>query len=321
MPRTLRVVGALTVGLVLALAPGGALAGKTQPKAAQQPIATHSFGIALPEVPGTTGPLDTLSTALGRRPDRVTWYVAWSLRSAFPAQQAAAVAARGATPVITWEPWDPAAGTTQPAYTLDAITAGAWDSYLTQWARQARSYGGPVVLRLAHEGNGSWYPWSVGVNGNTAGDYVAAWRHVVDLFNRQRASNVVWQWSQNIAYRGSTPLASIWPGPRYVEEVGLDGYIWAGVLPGTTYTSFADLFRPSATQVRTLTSLPLYVSETATPEGIGDKAAWVADMFATLAADPTYAGFTWFSYDKEVDWRLDSSDASFQAFRAGLAGW
>jgi hypothetical protein len=30
------------------------------------------------------------------------------------------------------------------------------------------------------EFNGSWYPWSIGVNGNTAADYVAAWRCPVE---------------------------------------------------------------------------------------------------------------------------------------------
>jgi hypothetical protein len=30
-------------------------------------------------------------------------------------------------------------------------------------------------------------------------------------------------------------------------------------------------------------------------------------------------GFTWFDFDKEADWRVDSSAATLDAFRTGLA--
>ena len=280
----------------------------------------RSFGVALPDVPGTMAPLEALSAQLGRRPDRVMWYVAWSLQSDFPAQQATAVATFGATPVITWEPWDPAAGTGQPAYTLAAIAGGAHDTYLTRWARQAKSYGRPVVLRLAHEMNGGWYPWAASTNGNTARDHVAAWQHVVSVFRKQKATNVRWQWVPNVPYDGSTDLAALYPGDGYVDEVGLDGYNWAGSQPGTSWVRFGDLFAVGAAQVRALTAKPLYVVETATPEEPG-KYSWVTDMFDTLKSTTTFAGVTWFSYAKEMDWRIDSSPESLAAFHDGLVGY
>ena len=33
------------------------------------------------------------------------------------------------------------------------------------------------------------------------------------------------------------------PGASYVDQVGLDGYNWAGWLPMTSWTSFADVVR------------------------------------------------------------------------------
>lgn len=42
-------------------------------------------------------------------------------------------------------------------------------------------------------------------------------------------------------------------------------------------------------------------------------------MFTYLARRPGIAGFTWFSHHKEADWRIDSSQASLDAFRTGLA--
>jgi hypothetical protein len=41
------------------------------------------------------------------------------------------------------------------------------------------AYGKPVLLRFAHEmHNQPSYSWAVGVNGNTASDYLAAWDYV-----------------------------------------------------------------------------------------------------------------------------------------------
>lgn len=61
----------------------------------------------------------------------------------------------------------------------------------------------------------------------------------------------------------------------------------------------------------------MYVSETGSPEIGGDKAAWIRDMWAWLAAHPEVRGVTWFHFDKETDWRIDSSEASLQAFATG----
>jgi hypothetical protein len=281
----------------------------------------RSFGLTMDQVPGTTAPLLALSDALGRRPDRVMWYVAWSTGTGFPTQDATTVSGLGATPVITWEPWDPSQGTGQPAYALSRIAAGAFDPYITAWAQGARSFDRPVVIRFAHEMNGSWYPWAPGVDGGTAADYVAAWRHVVGIFRAQGATKVSWQWSPNVPYPGSTDLAAVYPGDDYVDSVALDGYNWAGVTVGATWTSFADVFGAGAEAVRAVTQKPLYVAETATAALGGAKAAWISDMFATLEGSSTFAGFTWFDYAKEGDWRIDSDPDALAAFRAGLVGY
>src|SRR5206468_3672998 len=102
-----------------------------------------------------------------------------------------------------------------------AIASGAWDAYITRWAQAARTWGKPMRLRFAHEMNGNWYPWAEGVNGNVAGDYVKAWKHVRAIFWSVGATNVTWVWSPNIVYPGSTPLAGLYPGDTYVGEVGV----------------------------------------------------------------------------------------------------
>ena len=223
------------------------------------------------------------------------------------------------TPVVTWEPWDPADGVDQPTYALSRITAGRHDAYISSWARQVRSYGRPLVIRFGHEMNGSWYPWSAQANGNTPADYVAAFRHVRAVFVKAGATNVAWSWSPNVPYDGSVPLAQVYPGDAHVDRVALDGYNWSTLQPASGWQSFWDVMDEGVAQVTALTDEPLFIGETASPEAGGDKAAWISGLFATLVAHPEIRGFSWFHFDKETDWRIDSSAASLDAFRAGLA--
>jgi len=111
------------------------------------------------------------------------------------------VVGRGATPLLTWEPWNSAAGVNQPTYRLSAIANGTHDALVRRWATQIKAWGKPLMLRFAHEMNGNWYPWSEGVNGNAAGQYVPAYRRVVTLFRSVGVTNVTWVWSPNVANR------------------------------------------------------------------------------------------------------------------------
>ncbi|HET6919785.1 MAG TPA: glycosyl hydrolase, partial [Jiangellaceae bacterium] len=178
----------------------------------REELGPRVFGVAVEGTPPGLSQLGEIRDLVGKTPEEVTWYVSWSLHSDFPAAGAARTAASGAIPSLTWEPWDPAAGTEQPVYALDRITAGDHDAYIGRWAEQVRSYGDPVVIRFAHEMNADWYPWSEQVNGNGPGEYVAAWRHVVDIFRARQVWNVTWSWSPNMPYVGGTDLAELYPG-------------------------------------------------------------------------------------------------------------
>lgn len=322
MLTTLRLVRLLAlatvVGVLAATLAGPAQAAKPTRTTTSTTPPPRTFGVAIPGAPTDLSGLSQLTSELGAAPQQVTWYAAWSAGTDFPSAAAANIAATGATPEVTWEPWDPSAGVDQPAYSLDRITAGAYDSYLTRWATQIRSYGQPVVIRLAHEMNGNWYPWSEQVNGNGAGDYAAMWRHVVSLFRTDKATNVIWTWSPNVPYTGATALKSVYPGDSYVDRVALDGYNWSTLQTWSSWQSFADIFATGVSALHSLTTKPIYIGEVGCPEVGGDKAAWVTDMFAWLSQHPEVRGVTWFDYNKETDWRIDSSAASLAAFRAGL---
>ncbi len=273
------------------------------------------LGVTTEAIPWDWSKLDAWSTAVGTRPGLVMIYQGWAYDE-FDAQRVQPIADRGAKPMITWEPWDYRAGVNQPAYALDRITAGDHDAYIRRWARGAKSWGQPLMVRFGHEMNAHHYPWSTGVNGNGAGDYVAAWRHVVEIFRAEGASNVSWVWSPNVVYAGTTPLTDLYPGSDYVDWTALDGYNGGSALPWGGWLSAPALFDPSLTELRALApGKPVLLAEIASVEQGGDKATWITEMFSWLKTRDEVRGLVWFDLDKEADWRVASSTEALEAFK------
>lgn len=270
-------------------------------------------------LPGSLSGLRALASLVETAPGVAMWYEQWNSAPQFPAAEATAVAQTGAIPEITWEPWNPADGIEQPAYSLSAIVSGAYDRYIIAWAQEIKQWGGEIKLRFAQEMNGDWYPWDEGVNGNAPGSYVAAWRHVYGLFESVGTDNVIWVWSPNVSYNGSIPMDEVWPGSAYVDEVALDGYNWGTLHPETGWQSFLQIFGPSIREIIAITNKPLYIGEVASTEEGGSKAQWIANMFTALQSLPQIRGFVWFDWDKETNWQIDSSRDSLNAFRSGVA--
>ena len=117
-------------------------------------------------------------------------------------------------------------------YSNSAIAAGSFDAFLIQWAKDAKSYGKPVILRYAHEMNGNWFPWSPYQDrkiyydlGNTSANYVAAWRHIYNVVH-PIAPNVKFYWCPYRLY--DTSSFAYFPGLSYVDYIGFDAYQWDG---------------------------------------------------------------------------------------------
>ncbi|MFB0837684.1 glycosyl hydrolase [Arthrobacter sp. E44] len=290
------------------------------PAAAPAPTISSAplrFGVATPGGPLASTELDEVASLAGEIPSVVMSYK--DFLQAPPITELDAVRSRGATPLVTWEPWAWGGGVDQPAYSLARITAGDFDAYISQWGQSLAGWGKPVMLRFAHEMNGNWYPWAEGVNGNQAGEYVAAWRHVHDVVAATGASNVQWVWSPNVPYWGSTDLAGLYPGAGYVDIVALDGYNWGTSQTWSSWVSPVDLLAPGISQLRSLApGKPVLIAETASSELGGSKASWNTDLVSYLAAQPDVMGFVWFHMQKETDWRINSSDSSASAFKSAL---
>lgn len=327
----------VAVTLIMGEAGGVALPVSPAPRTAPGARATspaHAFPLQTPEPPvvGTArlrfgvvtqsgtfsaDELIRVSDQVGESPSVVMAYVPFGTPA--PLSGLARVRQRGATPLITWEPWVPGGGANQPAFSLVRIVAGKYDSYLKQWGKDLAAWGMPVMLRFGHEMNGSWYPWGNGVNGNQAGDYIRAWQHVHDVVRGAGASNVAWVWTPNIEEPGLTAdMGRFYPGTGYVDVIGLDGYNW-GTVPRGSWETPQQLFGADLDRLRSLApGKPILIAETASAEAGGSKSQWISTLVSYLAAQRDVTGFVWFDINKERDWRIDSSPQSVAAFKQAL---
>jgi Glycosyl hydrolase family 26 len=206
---------------------------------------------------------------------------------------------------------------------LRDIAGGAYDTYFVRWAQQARAYGHPFFLRWDWEMNGSWFPWgTTRRNPSSPADYVAAWRHVHDIFTRAGATNVTWVWCPNVDPRRKfLRYARLYPGDAYVDWTGLDGYNQTGG------QSFKWLFGRSYDQLlRIAPDKPIMIAETSSVEGGRlPKPAWVRDALAELPRRfPQVKALTWMNWrihddGKLRNWQIESSPSAQRAFARAIA--
>jgi hypothetical protein len=278
--------------------------------ASARPVA---FGAYVPGADDDPGRIDAFAHQVGRRPVIVLTYKDW--RSIpFDRDELGSIWRRGAVPMITWEP----RAADGHGFPLGEIAAGRFDRYLRRAAGSARLWGKPLLVRFAHEMNGTWYPWGRGVDGNTARDFRKAWKHVVDLFRFQGATKVRWVWSPNEDSGGSFQFAPLYPGDKWVDWVAMDGFDFGGTIG---WPSFTAIFGSTYERMAELSDRPMMIAETAAGEDGGDKAAWIASALGReLPRFPRLRAVVWF--DEEVpnaDFRVNSSETSARAVRQALA--
>src|SRR5215218_221513 len=245
--------------------------------------------------------------------------------SPFPADPVESIRAHGAIPVLSWSSQAIPSSLSEPDFQLGDVIEGRYDDFIAEFAAEARDWGHPFFLRFNWEMNGNWFPWAEGVNGNGTGEYVAAWRHVHDIFAAVGATNVSWVWCPFVDPGGSlTSLASLYPGDAYVDWTGLDGYNW-GTNPAAPrgWRSFDQLFANSYEEVtaRVAPSKPMMIGEMGSSEQGGDKAAWIRDALARVPASyPQIRALLWFDkFDDGMDWPIETSPAATSAFSQGIA--
>ncbi|MEO6006013.1 MAG: glycosyl hydrolase [Opitutus sp.] len=236
----------------------------------------------------------------------------------------------GNVPLVTWEPFT---GGNTPVDVEVRIAAGQYDAYIKTWAGRMKLFlSGPdgkfgtaddrrAYIRLGHEMNGNWYPWSAATGGNSPASYVAMWRRVVGMFDELSlgAEHLQWIWCVNNDDVGGSPAESFYPGDGYVDWVAIDGYNWGRSQTWSTWLSPAQLYDGMLARIRAITTKPVALTEFASTTSGGSvalKSQWITDLFG-FAASRNIQLVAWFNEDKETDWALFGGAAGDGQFKVG----
>jgi hypothetical protein len=128
-----------------------------------------------------------------------------------PADTLKSIQQNGSIPMVDW-----ACTNTQD------IISGKDNSIITKYAQSMKAYNKPIFLR--------WY-WEMnqadqnhkscdGSGSRYAGDFVAAWQHIWNIFQQQGTNNVAFVWSPS----GDNDASAYYPGDKYVDWIGVDHY-------------------------------------------------------------------------------------------------
>jgi mannan endo-1,4-beta-mannosidase len=267
------------------------------------PSAASYLGVYEAGAPPGYAPIRGFARAAGKQPNLVGYYSGWA--QPFARSFAERIRDHGSVPFVQIDP---------TLALVSKIAAGSYDIYLRQYADSVRSFRHAVVIGFGHEMNTTRYSWGYGHTRPSV--FVAAWRHIVNVFRGQGAYNVTWLWTVNQDGPGSGPVKDWWPGARYVTWVGIDGYYFQ---PSDT---FATVFGPTISHVRLLTNKPILLSETAVGPS-PRQFAKISNLFDGMRRYKAL-GLVWFDIAQSgdifhQDWRIESSQLATTAFRLGVS--
>lgn len=245
-------------------------------------------------------------------------YHGWD--DAFPDARERASAAQGHTILASFQ-GRRASGELIPFARVADPTDVAITRDLQDLAARLRDFGQPIYVIYHDEADND------GAYGSPA-EFVAAWRRIVTVIRDAGADNVVWVWS--LTAKAYPSQADAWyPGDAWVDRLSVSGYNWYTgdpVSPWRTFASiFASFFEWAASHPQ-----PAMIGATSTgenPRVANDaprsKPTWIREALSTIEATPQLQAVVWFANadgtDAHKDWRLDSSAASLDAFRAFAA--
>jgi len=259
----------------------------------------------------------------GRKIEYLEYYAIWPSSWASAKKYADIAADNGATLFVTWQP---------NGYTAPDINGGKADAYIGKFAKDIKSYPHEVWLRPLHEANGGdWYTWAVGNSSmaNTNANVAEAFQHIVQIFRDSGVTNVKWVWTtnaENMSGGNPTSYAGTYPGDAYADYISIDGYNfgtfhtvensgWA-----SSWKTFAQVFKPAYTALAKIDK-PMFVAEFSSSEMGGNKAQWYRDAFASLSTTfpRLFALMIFSNNDANGDWRINTTDASLQAWKECVA--
>ncbi len=258
----------------------------------------------------------------------------------FPMIKAEAIRDAGSVPFIRMMPrsdWD---GYKQdPNYSMQNIIDGKYDLELHQYARDAKGYGSPLLIEFGTEVNGDWFPWNGAYNGGGQKDgygdpekpdgserFVAAYRHIIDIFRKEQADNVTWFYHVNATTYPEdywNRMKAYYPGDEYIDWIGVS--VYGPQTPSDGWKTFTDVMDDNYRELEEITpNKPIALVEFGTIDpGEGhSKAEWIDNALTSITSNryPRIKAISYWHSKWENDgvvsnMRLDSTPESIKTYR------
>ena len=87
-----------------------------------------------------------------------------------------------------------------------------------------------------------------------------------------------------------TDVAELWPGDKYVDWVGLVGYLGNGIDPRQWLPTFDQLFGPTIAEIRDFTDKPMVITEIGATDFGRRKAEWITEVLDAVSVHPDIIG-------------------------------
>ena len=291
----LGVVCALAAAVVIVVVRSGSVSSLMHPSRVTPALANSirpPGGSGLPQVGVVTNSLKNFQDATSAYPTISVRFLSWG--TPFPAATVLSNRRLGATTLLVLEP---------EHVSLPGIAAGQEDAYLKAFASAERSLDLPILISYAPEANGNWYSW--GAQHITPTLYIQMWRHVHDVIQENGGTKITWLWQMNVPWPGSEAMSLLWPGSRYVNEVGIDGQI------DPSEQTFSSVFDLSLTEMRSITDDPILLSEVAVKVGSAMPRA-INSVFSGACHDHLEGLIL---FDVHSEWQFDDNAQAVAAFR------
>lgn len=282
----------------------------------------------------------------GRRVAVVAFRTSWHDSLVFPTSEVELLWREGYVPqigLVNWPVQD--YGAPQPAppgpFPNSAIAAGSQDAALRRYADAARATDIPIEFLYDQEMQAA-HPWGGRFDGGGAtefGDpnwpdgpehYRDAYRHIIDIFRQEGATNVTFVFQTNTIDGGYLP-GSYWepweqmkyyyPGDDYIDWIGLSDYSEPYFNSGPPQTFEHKLlggngYEGSYAEITQLSGRPLMINEMGLYHMPSEeaKAQWVEDASAVIQSSefPRIKGLVWWG-DRSGDYEGYPSSPTFLA--------
>jgi hypothetical protein len=248
--------------------------------------------------PGRLSAVADLERGLGRRLDIVNTYRRFDEK--FGTESDQEFLRQGSTMMVSW-----ASGDTR------SIVTGRHDALIRAQAQRIRAANRPVLMRFRWEmdrPNLRAQMWS-------GADYIAAWRHVRQIFAEERARNAAWVWCPTAEgfQRGDAP--AFYPGDDAVDWTCVDVYA------GRDFRPLGELMGPFLRWAAERPK-PIIIGEfgVASAWGSAARAAWLRDAARLIKANPQIKAVSYFESNPDGNgpkqqFRLTDDPPAFTALR------